>query len=780
MKKLFTFLLISMLALLPVSKAHAVIMVDEDFTIYDTGCFGDTTAAKAFSFDSEIVSFFRTDGVSINLNLKWGRGINDVEALGYPAGFPYVAGSSIIGGLQIRENTKAPYSYKTVEWEALEGEAAAAKTAYRWFYNQPSDSYNRPSDSLIIRVPADIDSILIEGGGSNTGYGILVYELDGGFDNGLYNAGNYGRNFNRIGFKPVNYGNKDSVDIVILAVHKDWFIPKTNTEWTDKGSYQFVNIKMSEADNYNKGERWGLFSTASLNRIKVFGKIQRTETPEFTGLLSGWTFKYMPLATNTGTPDVNALAPDDGSMVEAIDRLASDEGSLRSMLRVAPGMGNMEMGKECGNVQNVKLSNIGCNDTLYSSWGDYDKYFQLEINTTGYSDINLDFSFNLRGSSDSLAILYTTDNKNYSLLTKVATTTEFDGLVNVSLPVPITNCSAARVRFVPDHTDEVNGYSPDGELILANVMVTAKEAAKILYIHRDSKADEVFPLFAEYVATLIKSTAYSVNSEYLLADSLTADSLTVMDRVAPYDAIVMSSAVEAVNSFTPVMKYVIGQKPILNMSYEVYQAWNWAEITSGNTTEPVENSVVIADDYLSHPIFEGLNIENGKVVMFTKLDSTVTQIDSVTTQNDYFGVQGFVPATAVCGGKILASSGDMAVIHEIDTNPAAKYMMIGFSKNNRANLSDDAKNMIINAARYLLAGGEVAVNKIEKPESLRLFTQGGELYIQLEKASDVRIFSIHGQKVREIKGHEGLNTISLAEGLYIVGVNNQYQKVLVR
>ncbi len=107
-------------------------------------------------------------------------------------------------------------------------------------------------------------------------------------------------------------------------------------------------------------------------------------------------------------------------------------------------------------------------------------YLQLEINTTGYSDINLDFGFNLRGSSDSLAILYTTDNKNYSLLTKVATTTEFDGLVNVSLPVPITNCSAARVRFVPDHTDEVNGYSPDGELILANVMVTAKEAAKIL------------------------------------------------------------------------------------------------------------------------------------------------------------------------------------------------------------------------------------------------------------------------------------------------------------
>gem|GEM_PF-5072083 len=464
--------------LLPAVNAQAIITVDDDYLIYDTRALGDTSVAKQFSFQNvENVSFVKTDNVIVKLNLKWGRSISDPEAMGFYVGYPYQTGSTLIGGIQIGETASAPYVYKTADWEALTGDDAAAKTAYRWWYNQPEDSYNRPSDSLIVRVPADIDSILIEGGGSNTGYGIIAYELDGGFDNGYYNAGNYGKGFARIGFKPVNYGNKDSVDIVILGAFKDWFIPLDRTEWTDGGSIQFKTVNISESANYNKGERWGRFSTATLNRIKVYGKIQKSETPEFNGTLSEWTFKYMPLPSGTGTPNANELAPDDGSMQEASNLLANDEGCVRSILRAAPGMGNMQLGKECGEVQNAKLANIGCNDTLYNSWAAYDKYFQIDFNSTDYNNINLSFDFNLRGSSDSLVLLYSTNGKDYFLWSKYATTDAFDGLVNVSTELPLGNCASARVRLLPDHTDIGDGYPSDGELILANVRIDSQKAA---------------------------------------------------------------------------------------------------------------------------------------------------------------------------------------------------------------------------------------------------------------------------------------------------------------
>ena len=62
-------------------------------------------------------------------------------------------------------------------------------------------------------------------------------------------------------------------------------------------------------------------------------------------------------------------------------------------------------------------------------------------------------------------------------------------------------------------------------------------------------------------------------------------------------------------------------------------------------------------------------------------------------------------------------------------------------------------------------------------EGMRVYSNGGTLFITVDEAQDVQVYSIDGRMLRNLQLEEGMNAVNgLAQGIYIV--NNQ--KVVVK
>lgn len=147
--------------------------------------------------------------------------------------------------------------------------------------------------------------------------------------------------------------------------------------------------------------------------------------------------------------------------------------------------------------------------------------------------------------------------------------------------------------------------------------------------------------------------------------------------------------------------------PILNLKaffYTKTNRWNWGTPVNGTSGNEVANISEAYCNAQSHPIFEGLTINEGAIDLIDPAKSGNT-LQGVTTNTLVEGKVGYTLATSGTG---------ITFIHELTPSQRgvdAKYLMIAISNNAKDNLSDDAKKLIVNAAKYLI--GSTAWEPVE-------------------------------------------------------------------
>ena len=734
MKNLFTktiVLLIAMFIALP--QAKAIITDPNDYIIYDSGILADSVYCTTWEFPSWMTI---TDDVGLEKIEKWGRSNNSYEDYGY---LPTDDVSNVqLWGLKIGQEP----GFSGISYTAFMEQPAEERPLFylnRW---QGGYLYGRPTDSIVIRIPATSDSIYIQGCGSNYPfYGIMAYELHRGKDSAWYIGGNWGQVFN-LGFKPKHAPGTDSTDIVVLGPHKDWFT--TDEEWKSNTNVKtLVNIAELNEDGtkkYKKSERYGFFEGTSINRIKIFGQIEKGEVPVFDGLVAGWDFLYRP--KSSGTVDLESLVTTNEGEWEDIyyPLYASDLGVVRGKLSSTSPAAGMQLGNDCG-VQAVKFTPNGQNDTVDFTLGvEHDNYFQVEMSTTGFQELTLDFDFNIRDAADSCVVAYSADGDTFIVAGKFPTPVEYDGLTHVSLPMPeLTNQASVQIRMLLDNGE----YGEYGEFILANLAINGFE-----YEEYDSSALDI--AYINTAETRIRIEERATTSDSLDLVILPAlrdkhnvtvfysdlyagitDSAAINELFADYDLVVLSEFPGSTSDIAKTCRFLIGNKPLLNFKAYAYktEAWTWGSPSNGlyNTEVPVETHAVIGDRFIYHPIFKGLTIgEDNSIQVFDTLLLTRGKVE-----NDYKGLQGFVTDTYTGPeGYSLASpigSPNVTTFHEISANPQAKYMLLGFAAENYANIGEEGLQLVLNAVDYVAASSAFAVPNFNMTSSGAIVETAEEL-----------------------------------------------------
>ncbi len=138
--------------------------------------------------------------------------------------------------------------------------------------------------------------------------------------------------------------------------------------------------------------------------------------------------------------------------------------------------------------------------------------------------------------------------------------------------------------------------------------------------------------------------------------------------------------------------------PILSLKaffYTLSSRWNWGTPVNPSTSELATLSTEYTN-ISSHPIFDGVTITAGAVDMVNPSKSG-NNLQGVTTSTLVEGKRGYTLATSATG---------TTCIHELTPSQrgvsTAKYLLIALSSNIKDNYSDDAKKMIVNAAKYLI------------------------------------------------------------------------------
>ena len=73
---------------------------------------------------------------------------------------------------------------------------------------------------------------------------------------------------------------------------------------------------------------------------------------------------------------------------------------------------------------------------------------------------------------------------------------------------------------------------------------------------------------------------------------------------------------------------------------------------------------------------------------------------------------------------------------------------------------------------------ESTVGNVTLPEA-RIYAAGGRLYLTLQTAAPVGIYTLNGVLVRTISAPAGETTVALPQGVYIVRVGDTAEKVMV-
>ena len=718
MKKQFLKVLAALVVLpLAVPQASAIITDPDDYIIYDSGPLAPvgtlSSVPDTFRFeDATGIRLIPSERVTFKTRkYVLGRFMNTneyKERLG-------ILGQTVdsLSGLEVGQNSSAPYKYTKLEWKKKQnGCTVELQNGYRWWLNEADGSYNRPSDSLIIRVPYPCDSVYIEAGGTNNGYGLIVYQKDQGFDNGYYSGGNWGTGFYTISFRPVITEGQDSFDIVVLSPHKDWFVSLNNTRWKDAGSVTFTQVPLNTAlEKYQEGERWGLWATTIVNRIKIYGQVESGEVPEFTGTHSAWDFKYLP--KSSGTVNVDAVIKQtDGMKNTLYTKYASDLGVVRSMLTSANGykvgyddnlgqpMVRMENLSALSYVYDDKQVINGTDTTTVpefnqsSTVAGAENYYEITAPLAGFQDITLSVTYAI-DNFDTLVVAYseygTGEWKKFDTVAVPAKGTL--QTLQVAVPADFNNLKTS-IRILPWGT--ANG----GKFSLAAISLDGfqdyyakdDDAKKIAYIN--GCTDRIHTLANAttadtsdvFLKALMEGTAYDVKI-FTQADwkDLTAE--TVEKAFKDYSVVILSDYVADDASIVTACQALVGKKPLLNFKTAAHLNY-YANFVAADASADTASYTEVATSI--HPLFTGSDVSTSNLKLPKLTGDSTCYFNGVSGQ---VGENAYVLAASLPSNTIN--------IYEDFSTPKAKYMYMALPKQAYASVSKKCSTMLVNAIEYL-------------------------------------------------------------------------------
>lgn len=427
MKKITSFCLaVVAMMLLASPQAKAIITDPDDYIIWDSGAFADSSKHAAFVKPDFMIW---SKGIEFKTDLKVGRTMEEqyLEDFGFKPGTKVedVKGKPM-AALHVpqRKNEEGGerFSLDYAGYLGLKGE----EKMLPWTYSKTNNTFYRPSDSIVITVPKTCDSIYIQGLGSDTYYSLMVYEVgvsefiqcNKGVFHGLggivrtnvhHIGGNWGA-VRSIGFKPQHVGPGDSTTIVILGACKDYYADNTKNNLAHfckdgsavKNKQVYTGDKVTDADGtvrdrYVACERWGLWEGTTINRIKIYGKIEKGEVPVFDGTHSAFTFSYQ--TRPSGTVELTKpLKQENGWNGTGFVRYASDLGVVRSVLSASSYI-YLGYDKDFGSyATKLNVVNATHDTTNYERTAQHSNFFHVAVPTTGFQDMTLDFDYAVRGA----------------------------------------------------------------------------------------------------------------------------------------------------------------------------------------------------------------------------------------------------------------------------------------------------------------------------------------------------------------------------------------------
>lgn len=445
-----------------------------------------------------------------------------------------------------------------------------------------------------------------------------------------------------------------------------------------------------------------------INSIKIYGMIEEGQVPVFDGLLAGWDFKYRPKPS--GTVNLEELVTDEDGVWETdyYPLYASDLGVIRAKLSYVGPADGMQLGHDCGQ-QAVMLSPAGKNSQQgYLDATKHESYYQIEWSSLGFQELNLGFDFNFRELADSLIVVYSIDNAlSWSLAGAYPALMDYSEMSSVKLELPeLTNKAKVLVRLLPSAGD----YDVNGQFLLANLAINGfeyraykPEALNIAYVNtaenririgeraintKDSTDTALLPALMD---------RYNLSIFYpdLYKDVL--DSVSINALFKEYDVVVLSDFPEDQAQISILAKYLLGNKPLLNLkahNYGFVQGWNWANTQDAAQANEISKTLKINQAFRYHPLFSGLSLDtNNCFTLFDTLVGTEAGIQALVTES-YVGSESQMIASP------LEFPG-LTSIQEINSQPEAKYLLIGLASEQYQYLSQDALQLIFNAVDYL-------------------------------------------------------------------------------
>lgn len=266
-----------------------------------------------------------------------------------------------------------------------------------------------------------------------------------------------------------------------------------------------------------------------------------------------------------------------------------------------------------------------------------------------------------------------------------------------------------------------------------------------------------------------------------------------------FDLIIIS---ETAPSTAPIMAELEGiDKPVLSMKVHAYKeaagAWGWAADGFGDNT--TETNLVVAEKYLSHPMFKDVKFVNGnEVQMVTEVNVKALTYMNPESLTDKEGT--IEPVASIKGEEAVSILEIEAGTKVAGTVIPKDYIQIGLNSSSYANVTDDALSVIKNACLYLLGD-------LKKPEEATgeglVLLENGEFEIYPNPVKEV-MFIVNGSEdafeaslqivsldgavtaAQSVLLNKGANVVNRADlnveaGLYVVSLrNSQGELILVK
>lgn len=734
MKRFTSFCLVGfMMLLLAVPQAKAIITDPDDYIIWDSGAFADSSMHSKFVLPDFMIW---SPGIEFKTDLVVGRSMEEIylEDFGFKPGTKLEdAKGKPMAALHIKQRKADDatangerFILEYADYLKLKGD----EKNLPWTYSKADNKFYRPSDSIVIKVPKTCDSIYIQGLGSNNYYSLMVYEVgvsevipcDKGVFHGLggtmrtnvyHNGGNWGA-VRAIGFKPQHVGPGDSTTIVVLGSHKDYFADNTkgtlahfckdNNAVKNKQMFSGETVTDEDGtvrDRYVACERWGMWEGTTINRIKIYGTIEKGEVPVYDGTHSAFTFSYQTKPSGTVELD-KPLKKENGWSSQGYVRYASDLGVVRSVLSATS---YIYLGyDEAFDTYATKLNIISAthDSVSYDTVAEHANYFQIKVPTTGFQDLTMDFDYALRGANNQVivsafingdqacTVLDTLDNSanpsTQMAHASIAIPNEFANQKNLIIRIMMgKGATSGTVEFdLANLTFKgYNDYNDaaDGAPKVAYI-TPAKDRVHVLGLSDGADAaDKLLPYMKEnenFKVSVIAKDAWSKLSA--------ASAEEVVAAFADYDVVVASPYMTAED--LDFAKALIGKKAFLNFNAQAFLNWN---ANAKASADPLDTAMVYAEEFYYHPIFTSIDLDEEKM----------------TIPNIFDGAAAGVSVAAAEGTYVLASGNNSgaAAIYEDYTNPKAKYLFVDLSADNSTSINSKGQQLLINATAYLKKGG---------------------------------------------------------------------------